>query len=420
MHPTAGDPQTGGMARSTGTLLPKLDVFDPQLLTDPYPLYHRLRSAGPICRAGPGVYAVLSWAEIHRLLRDPRIGHDFPDEFRSPFRQLEGEPNTVMPAIVSALEPPRHTRIRRLLGQAMGPPELRRLHPAIEAEVGRLLREARDRGGLDAVTELALPLQTATAGALIGLPAEDRAEIARRGMELGRILILNPFVDPALGKGVVEAEWLTGYVRDLVGRRRRQPADDLASRLLAVRDGDDRLSEDEIVDNIVFMFFAGFETSMHVLGGGWALLLRFAEQLRRLRADPGLAAGAVEEILRYDAPIQWIARMAKEPIEVGGRNLRPGRALLLVLGSGNHDEAAYADPDQLDIGRRPNPHLSFGGGAHHCLGVALARAQAAIALRAMVAAFDDIAPAAPPVVREHPNLRGFTSVPLTVGGGTGR
>ena len=407
------------MAHGSGTLLPKLDVFDPELLQDPYPLYRRLRRQGPICRAGPGVYAVLSWADIHRLLRDPRIGHDFPDEYRGPFRRLEGEPNSVMPTIVSSLEPPDHPRIRRLLTQAMGPADLRALHPMIETEVARLLDRARDRGGLDAVTDLALPLQTATAGALIGVPPPDRVEIARRGMELGRILILNPFVDPRRGKGVVEAEWLTGYVRDLLHERRRHPGDDLISRLLAARvpgaDGrDQRLSDDEIVDNVVFLFFAGFETSMHVLGGGWVLLLRFADQLRRLRADPGLTATCIEEVLRYDAPIQWIARMAKEPVEVGGRTLKAGRALLMVLGSGNHDETAYADPEQLDIGRRPNPHLSFGGGAHHCLGVALARAQAQIALRAMVTAFADIDVGAEPVIREHPNLRGYTSVPLSV------
>jgi cytochrome P450 len=197
-------------------------------------------------------------------------------------------------------------------------------------------------------------------------------------------------------------------VRELLADRRRRPGDDVLSRLAG------RLPDDEIVDNAIFLLFAGFETAMYLVTSGLALLTRFPGQLARLKADRSLLPTAVEEIVRYDAPIQSMARMVREPISLGGRTVKPGRALLLLIGSANHDALVFPDPGTFDVGRRPNPHLAFGGGAHHCLGVALARLEGQVVLERLLTRFAEIEAAGPPVRRLHPNLRGYASVPLTV------
>jgi cytochrome P450 len=398
-----------------GTVLPpKFDALDPVLLHDPYPTYARLREAGPLCRGGPATWVVTRHADVTALLRDPRVGHEFPERFRRPFTVAGGQPNAVLPRIVSALEPPDHTRVRHLMSKALSPLVVRGMRGRVAERVDELLAAGLERGGLDALGELALPLQVTVACELVGVPPADRPEISRRAMQLGRALILIPYVDPELGNGEAEARWLRDYVAGLVAERRRRPADDLTTALTAVRDGGDALTDDEVVDNLVFLFFAGFETSMHMVANGCASLLRFPDQLARVRADPGLVPSAVEEVLRFDAPIQWIARMTSGRVEVGGRTLQEGRVLILLLASANHDERQYPEPGRLDVGRRPNPHFSFGGGIHHCLGVQLARAQGAIVLERLLARCGAIELAGEPVLRPHPNLRGYASVPVAV------
>jgi cytochrome P450 len=401
---------------------PRVDPLGPLLRVDPYPAYRRLRAAGAVCRAGPGTYAVTRYADVAALLRDERVGHDIPEELG---RQLpEPEDGVDLPNLVSVLGPPAHTRIRRLLSRALNPTVVRRMRRRIEERADELVGDALARGGFDALADLAVPLQTTVACELIGVPPEDRAEVCRRAVELGRALILVPFVDPELGDGADQGRWLRGYVLDLLAARRRQPRDDLLSHLAGAGvgtgagadngDGADRLTDDEIADNVVFLFFAGFETSIHMVAGGCATLLRFPDQLARLRADRSLLPTAVEEVLRFDPPIQWIARTTSARLELGGRTIRPGRFLLLLLGSANRDERQFADPDRLDIGRHPNPHLSFGGGMHHCLGVQLARAQGAAVFETLLARCAGIELAGEPELRPHPNLRGHLRVPVAV------
>jgi cytochrome P450 len=402
-----------------GTQPPRIDPLGPLLRVDPYPAYQRLRAAGPVCRAGPGTYAVTRYADVAALLRDERVGHDIPEELR---RQLpEPDDSGVnLPHLVSVLGPPAHTRIRRMLSRALNPALVRRLRRRIEERVGELIDEALARGGLDALADLAVPLQTTVACELIGVPPGDRAEVCRQAVALGRALIVVPFVDPDLGNGASQGRWLRGYVMDLLAARRRQPRDDLLSHLAGAgagadaHNGADRLTDDEIADNVVFLFFAGFETSIHMVAGGCATLLRFPDQLARLRADRSLLPTAVEEVLRYDPPIQWIARTTSARLELGGRIIRPGRFLLFLLGSANRDELQFADPDRLDIGRHPNPHLAFGGGIHHCLGVQLARAQGAAVFDALLTRCAGIELAGEPELRPHPNLRGHVRVPVAV------
>jgi cytochrome P450 len=395
-------------------LPPRLHPLDPVLLDNPYPTYARLRRASALCRGGPATWAVMRYAEVAALLRDPRVGHEFPDEFQRPFTQVGGQPNLELPRIVSALEPPQHTRIRNLISKALSPAVIRRMSGRIRQRADQLLDVALDRGEMDAFADLALPLQVSVACELVGVPERDRAAVSRHAMDLGRALILIPFVSEVRGNGEAEARWLREYVTRLVAERERRPRTDLVSRLLTVRRDGDRLTADEIVDNVVFLFFAGFETSIHLVANGCAALLRFPDQLARLRADRSLIPSAVEEILRYDAPIQWIARMTAAPVDIGGRTVKRGRVLLLVLASANHDDRRFAHPEQLDVARQPNPHLSFGGGIHHCLGVVLARTQGAIVFDRLLERCAALEAAGPPVLRAHPNLRGYSRVPVMV------
>ncbi|WP_199434065.1 cytochrome P450 [Qaidamihabitans albus] len=403
-----------GVEMVTSGLPPKFDALDPELLIDPYPLYRRLRDESPLCRGGPATWAVTRYADVAALLRDPRVGHAFPEELGRPDRLLGTRPNFELPTVVSAIEPPAHTRIRAALSQALTPPVVRGMTALIERTVDELLDTALQRGEFDAVTELAFPLQVAMTCTLVGVPEEDRAEVTRHGVALGRSLILFPFVSPELGDGVPEARWLRDYVAGLVAQRRRRPEDDLVSTLVTTAGRTGELSTDEIVDNVVFLFFAGFETSIHLLASGLSALLSFPDQLARLRADPSLMTTAVEELARYDAPIQWIVRVTSEPVEAAGRTVRAGRMLLLLLASANRDDRQFADPDRVDIGRRPNGQLSFGSGIHRCMGLHLGRAQAAASLRGLLRRCAELEAAGPPVVRPHPNLRGYAAVPVAV------
>ena len=234
-------------------------------------------------------------------------------------------------------------------------------------------------------------------------------------MSLGRAFI--PFVaaapDPAGDRADDDAvSWLRAAVAELLAERRHRPGEDGLSRMLRVEHNGSRLTESELIDNAIFLFFAGFETSMYLVCLAAELLSRHPGQYARLRADRSLIPTAVEEFLRFDAPIQWMARIALAPLRVGTATIRPGRVVLLLLGSANRDERRFTTPDRLDVGRRPNPHLSFGGGIHRCLGVQLARAQAAIVLERLVRRCAAIATAGPPVRRPHPNLRGYAGVPV--------
>jgi len=395
----------------TEVLAPRFDAFDPAVLDDPYPVYARLRESGAACRGGPATWVVTRHAEVTGLLRDHRLGHTFPDGFRTPFAEPGGVANRLLQHIVSSLDPPVHTRVRRAVGRSLSPVVVRGLRPRIEDTVARLLDAAAERGSLDAVADLALPLQIAIGCDLVGVPEPDRDEVWPRAVAIGRAFI--PMA-PAAGDGGraddEAAAWLAGYVHALLERRRREPADDVVSRLIAGGE----LSDDEIVDNVIFLFFAGFETAMYLVTCGLVTLAAHPDQFVRLRADRSLLPSAVEEIARWDAPIQSMARLVQEPVDVGGRTVRPGRALLLLIGSANHDERVFDRPDRFDVGRRPNPHVSFGGGAHHCLGVHLARQEGEVVFGALADRFATIEAAGPPVRRLHPNLRGYDTVPLRV------
>jgi len=393
-------------------LTPRYDPLDPEVLDNPYPTYARLRRESRVCYAGPGQWAVTQYADVAGLLRDPRLGHEFPDIYYR-FSLGDGDANSFFRRIILDRDPPDHTRLRRLMMQAFAPPLMRALEQRIAHLVDALLDGVAGRTRLDIVSDIAFPLPYLVICELLGVPPESRDEVRPYVISLCQAFGTHTPVDerPAIDRAVV---WLREFVGRLVDERRARPCDDLISRMSAATEGPDALGWDEIVDNAVFLFFAGFETTSNVIASGCAALLDHPAELARLRADPSLVPTAVEECLRYDTPIQSVARLVLQPVEIGGQTIRKDRVLVLLVGSANHDEAQFTDPERLDVGRKPNPHLSFGGGVHHCLGATLGRLEAAALFARLLDRFPTLEPAGPVVRRPSGGFRAYASVPVTV------
>lgn len=406
-------------------LLPRLDALDPEVLDDPYPTYARLRAAGPLCRIPPASLGVTRHAEVSALLRDRRLGNEFPEE-NPAFAVDDQDAGRAFRRIIPVRDAEDHSRLHRLIVAAFSPGTARRHAGRIRAVVDECLEPASRTGRFDAVADLAFPVALTVVCELMGLPADGRQDIWARAGALGKAF--TPFLAgpdrPASDEALA---WLRGYVADTLRERREAPTGDLISRMLAAQESErseasggsaaadgDTGSDEEIVDNVAFLCFTGFETTMNMVSTGCLGLARAPDQLRRLRADRSLVATAVEEFVRLDAPIQYTARVTREPVTIGGRTVRAGRSVLLLLGSANHDERVFRDPAHLDVGRTPNPHVGFGGGVRGCLGAALARVEGAVIFDALLDRVSGMEPAGPPVREPSPLFRTWAGVPLAV------
>ncbi|MFV2101577.1 cytochrome P450 [Micromonospora sp. LOL_024] len=397
---------------SAPSLAPRFDALDPNVVDNPYPEYARLRDAGPLCRIGPGSWGVTRHADVAALQHDPRLGSEFPAGYHE-VSVGDGPASAFFQRIMLYRDPPDHVRLRRLMSRAFSPAVVRQLRSYVVELVDELLVPALQNGRIDLVGELAYPLPVRVVCRLMGIPPESTEEVRRHAMNLGRAFTA-VVGEQARAEADVAVRWLREHIGELLDQRRARRGDDLLSRLLDAEESGDTLSHDEIVDNTVFSFFAGFETTVHMITTGAAALLSHPDQLDRLRADRSLVGTAVDEFLRWDAPIQGTARYVHEPIEIGGRTVRRGRVLVLMVGSANHDERRFSRPDRLDVGRTDNPHLAFGGGAHLCLGAFLARMEGAVVFDrlARLAVFE----AAGPTVRERDTpFRAYASVPVRIG-----
>lgn len=385
--------------------LARFDMSDAAMLQDPYPTYRDLRAAGPLCRGGPAPgWVVTRHAEVAALLRDPRLGREFPAEYQA-MSIGDGPANDFLQRIVIDRDPAEHTRLRKLLTRAMTPAMVREWARASGGLVEKELERALDDRTFDAVRDIAVPVPVILMSELLGIPVADRALLGEWSVALAKAFaVFIPQEERAAAHQAVEL--LRDYLRDLLAQRRRHPGDDLLSRMSAANvGGGDRLSDEEIIDNAAFVYYAGFETTTNLISTGCAALIANQDEQHRLRTDRTLMPSAIEEFLRWDAPIHTTTRLCLEPIEIGGRTIRPGRVVVLLLASANYDERRFDRPEQLDVGRRPNPHLSFGGGVHHCLGAALARAESATVFGRLLDLFARIEPAGPPQWR--PSGGGF-------------
>lgn len=383
----------------------RYDGVEAARLDDPYPYYAKLRAAGRVVPAGPGAWAVTRYADVTALFTDARLGHEFP---RAVY-QLSGEPDPLadfFAATVLNTDPPRHTALRRAMGRLLSPRLVHRLRPRIERLVAELFARMREQEVADLVTGLAYPLPVIMAAELLGIPAGDRDQVRPHALALGRAFSSGLEHTRDRTAAVDAVIWLRGYVADLV-RDRARTGPDLLSTLFGDAGGD--LDHAELIDNVIFLFFAGFDTTTNLLATGCAELLARPELLRQLRADPALAAPAVEEFLRYDSPVQATARITRAPVEIGERVIRKNRIVVLLLGSANRDERQFTDPDTIDLGRSPNPHLGFSAGPHFCLGAMLARAEGTAVFAHLARRVRVFEPAGEPV-RRRASFRGYQRV----------
>ena len=392
---------------------------------DPYPAYGRLRRLDRVHHSPIGVWILSGHAEVSALLHDPRLSSnehhiDLDTLHLGPVRRLLGRPDAIESGaffdraaeLLLFLDPPDHTRLRRLVSRSFTPRRVRELEPRIEAIAHGLLDPLVDRGRCELMSEFAYPFPARVICELIGVPADETRHIIEpapalaAGLEPGPLLTVE--ARDAANAATVQ---LTDYLRDLIDRRRHAPGEDLLSALLHAEG--ESLDEEELISIVLLLLVAGHETTANLLGNGMVALLHQPDAARELRHDPALDANAVDELLRYDSPVQMTLRIATEAVEVGGRVIEPGTAVVLCTGAANHDPATFPHPERLDWHRDDNPHLAFGGGIHYCLGAQLARTEARIGLRALLDRIPSPVLAAEPVRRPSFTIRGLQRLDLT-------
>ncbi|MGI5251118.1 cytochrome P450 [Actinacidiphila glaucinigra] len=396
------------------------DPWSPQFVADPYPAYARLRAEGRAHWFEPsGQWLIPHFADVSALLRDRRLGrtylHRFThEEFGRTAPPPEHEPFTTLNGNgLLDLEAPDHTRIRRLVSKAFTPRTVERLTPTVQRLAGELVERLVAEGGGDLVAMVAEPLPVAVIAEMLGIPAADRHLLRPWSADIVGMFELNPS-EEAARKAVRASEEFSAYLRELIAERRKTPGEDLISALIAAHDEGDRLSEQEMVSTCVLLLNAGHEATVNTTANGWWALFRHPAQLAELRAAPEeLLPTAIEELLRFDTPLQMFERWVLDDIEVGGTVIPRGSEVALLFGSANRDPERFADPDRLDLSRADNPHITFGAGIHYCLGAPLARIELAASFTELLRRAPRLELAAEPAWNEGYVIRGLRELRVT-------
>jgi cytochrome P450 len=394
--------------------------FEPGFFDDPYRQYAALREHDPVHRSPLEVWVLFRYDDIVGVLRDSslsvQIDNAAPTARTRMFaEQAPGEVERGSHAILN-IDPPDHTRLRRLVSKAFTPKMVQELRPRIQELVDDALDAMAARGQADVIGDLAFPLPFTVISEMLGMPDGNRDEV--RGWSHTLTKTLDPILSPEeVEASLAAANKMMAHIEDVLAWKREHPADDLLSGLLAAEDAGDRLSEVELLDQVILLYIAGHETTVNLIGNATLALLRHPGQLAQLRSDPELDAGAVEELLRYDSPVQFSRRITTADLDVDGTTIPAGTFTLTCLGSANHDAARWGPmADELDITRPDaNQHMSFGNGIHHCLGSSLARTEAQVAIGSMVRRFPDLELAGEPERNGRVVLRGLESLPVTLG-----
>jgi cytochrome P450 len=391
---------------------------DPAFIADPYPAFHRLRSTAPVWKSPFGWWFVTRYDDAAAILRDGRMGKNYtnPEALTRRFGPTAlNEPAVVELAQMMLMrDPPEHTRLRGLVTKAFTARRIEQLRGRVADLVGDLLDRIASHGHMDAIRDFAYPLPVLVICELLGIPEEDRARFAT-GTSSGAAL-LNP-TPPSRDEldAANEGTLATGaYFEALFEQRRRTPQDDLITMLVQAEEAGDRLTTAELRANVALLFAAGHETTVNLIGNGLLALLTHPDQWTRLRDDRNLVPNAIEELLRYDSPVQTVVRTVSEPMQVRGQALKKEELVMILIGAANRDPDIFPDPDLLDV-TRPQPRvLSFGGGIHFCLGAQLARLEAEIAFTALLQRLPSLmlADTGPPRWRETFTLRGLTNLPV--------
>ncbi|QFG22522.1 cytochrome P450 [Actinomadura sp. WMMB 499] len=392
------------------------DPWSPGFVADPYPVFERLREERPVFFHEPTEQWVISrYEDVDALLRDRRLGRSYlhvasheefgrePEaEFLRPFWDL-------IRAGMLDVEPPTHTRLRRLVSKAFTARMVEGLRPTIRRLAGELADGLAARGGGDLLAEVAEPLPVNVIAEMLGVPVGDRPLLRPWSADICGMYELNPS-EETQRTAVRAAVEFSDYLRDLARSRRDEPRDDLISALAQVADEGDRLTEDELIGTCVLLLNAGHEATVNATGNGWWSLFRNPGELERLRADPSLVPTAVEELLRYDTPAPMFERWVLEDVTVAGTDIPRGAEVALLFASANRDPAVFAGPNRLDLSRDPNPHITFGLGIHYCLGAPLGRIEMAESFGALLRAAPGMRPTADPKWKPGFVLRGLEAL----------
>ncbi|MET8544419.1 cytochrome P450 [Kitasatospora sp. NPDC004799] len=409
--PTLSDSELDTQLRTTRAALKSVgalgDLYAQLLLgqEDPYPLYERMRPRGPLQRSMVGTWLVVDRALADEILRDRRFGRrttkgewpEGPSDFDNSFL---------------AMDPPEHTRLRRLATPAFGPRAVAAFRPEVERACHDLLDAVDTSEPFDLMDAYAKQVPVRVIGALFGVPPEERQRFDE--LSRGLSLVLDGVVSLAEAKELQAAvDGMNELFGELLELRRRAPGDDLVSRLLADVDAE-RLTAGELVAMCGMLALAGTETTVNLIGNGTLAMLTDREQWEQLIADPELAPRAVEEAVRHDTSVLLQSRFAHQEIEIAGRRLPVDAQVVILTGACNRDPAAYADPGRFDLHRTGEPdHISFSSGIHYCLGAPLARLEGEVAFRVLVERLPGLRPAGPVVRRLSPFIRGLRAFPVT-------
>jgi cytochrome P450 len=386
--------------------------MDPGFIADPYPTYHALRATDPVHQSPLGFWVLTRYEDVATVLRDPRFAKEAIAAF------VAARFGVVPPGMGLSMldrDPPDHTRLRGLVSKAFTPRVVEALRPRIQQIVDGLLDRLEGATSMDLIADFAYPLPVIVICEMLGVPVEDRDRFKEWGLDIARGLdaIWLPPDSEVTRRAMASRTALTGYFRGLIAERRARPRGDLLSALIAAEEAGDTLTESELLATCILLLVAGHETTVNLIGNGTLALLRHPAELRRLREQPGLIGSAVEELLRYDGPVQRTARVPSGPVTIGGRSIAAGDMVMPFIGAADRDPAQFPEPDRLDITRADNRHVAFGLGIHFCLGAPLARVEGQIAINTLVQRLPKLALATNrPEYRQSLTLRGLAALPV--------
>jgi cytochrome P450 len=395
--------------------------FEPGFIEDPYSRYAAMREGDPVHHSQLDFWALFRYEDILRFLRDPSLSVEDrnarPTAMDEMVNQILGDRAERGARSMLSRDPPDHTRLRKLVTKAFTARVIQDLRPRIQTLVDEMLDAAEARGEIDLITEFAFPLPFAVISEMLGVPASDGAKLREWSGLIVRSL--EPLVDPDTIRAIADAsDLMFDHVGELIAGKRKEPGEDLLSALIAAEEHGDVLSDDELIEQVVLLYIAGHETTVNLIGNGVLALLHNRDELGRLQSDTSLMPNAVEEMLRFDSPVQMTRRITLTDVEIGGKTIEKGSFCALVLASANRDPERFGESsERLDVSREEaHQHLSFGGGAHYCLGAALARLEGEVAVGTLIRRFPSLDLAGDLVWNGRLNLRGLDRIPLTLTG----
>lgn len=401
---------------TTGKKEPPLSLYhllDPEVLANPYPLYHRLRSEDPV-HWDPylHVWVVTRYADVQTVFHHFSANRTpTPEQLTALGLSALTPLAQVMVQQMLFLDPPQHGRVRGLASKAFTARRVEGLRAHIQDITNSLLDAVQDRGSMDIIADLAYPLPAIVTAEMLGVPTSDWRQLTAWSADFAQVLgnfQHNPDRAPRVIKSLQE---MSDYFRAAIKEQRTNPRDGLIHAYLTAEVDGDRFTEDEVVANTIVTMVGGQETTTNLIGNGMLSLLRYPDQLERLKGDMSLIPSAVEELLRYESPSQHTARLAPEDTELGGKTIRKRQAVIAVMGAANRDPERFPDPDRLDIGRQDNRHVAFAWASHFCFGAPLARIEGQTAFATLLKRMPDIKLAPGPIKwRENLGLRGLTAL----------